>query len=182
MKSCWEEKPELRPTFAEISRILTTKILPQATSAANNKPPADTEETQILEGDDESLFNSIVGSLPDNFKKMHWDLDIASPENGRRSDYYTHINPRVIITRPRDRSENDYYNQTLPMSASVGANGWTKHSEGSPDRVAYVHTNGNAYSDVPKKAGVKRSVSNVSAYLDMDPAEPAKADDRRATH
>lgn len=179
MKRCLEGKPELRPTFADISRTLTTKILPEI-------PPS---EDQTLEnntkGEDESLFESIVGSLSDDLKGMGWDTPTTSPINGRRSDYYTDIIPKAAVTKVKRKVsfKNDYYNQVKPNSTAIDSRD-LKTSQNESDN-SFVLSNGHAVkaTAVPSKlAGVKRSASNVSDYFPMFAAEPVQLENRSNTY
>lgn len=177
MRDCWEERPELRPTFADLFHTISTKIPPKT-----DPPPAtdttdsntDTGDTaanksttngytpmlQLEEGDSSSLFNSILSLLPSSFLTSFSETDKeASPACDPKSDYYTTITPR----RPGG----------VPSQYVVGPKPTTDLGgmRGGGDDCGGV----SAGACLPKvQVQVARNPSNVSDYFPMYPAEPAK--------
>ena len=162
MRNCWEQQPELRPTFATISRKLTTTITPGLTpddgDMIYDTVASDTtwDEDAIsntgdwsIDGD--SLLSSIIELLPNAYPCQH-SVKVK-----------VHSNAAVTTTPPEDSDHYIHMNRLMKKSVSAG-------------NVRAIQRD-NAY--YPKATvGVARNISNVSDYFLMFPAEPAKPKDR----
>ncbi len=201
MRKCWDESPEGRPTFSEITTMLSSSILPDMplndsemldapsispalperlydhVAANTDDEVNETDDSRAktvsrMEGEDDSLFRSIVSLLPSSYKDNYLtdeEPDARVNESGRsspatkQSDYYTEMSPikKSSGVRSATQSSSNYYNQLISTKRE---NLLTRNSG---------HMTKTDSFDRPRVT-VARSGSNVSDYFPMYPAGPAR--------
>lgn len=180
MKSCWEERPAARPTFAEITR---NSVLQRAATPSDMLYPEDDEEDMITNldfnihdfmNDSESLVTSILKLLPGS-EQVEADVHpgtelVTTPTScgSQTGDCYTDMKP---LSRPLSRvarngtlTEYDHYNQAPANNKPSGP----------PQRNCSLVRAHSAH-DKSKSVHVSRNASNCSDYYPMSAAEPARA-------
>lgn len=196
MSSCWQERPEQRPRFADIVSTITNTVLPTMASVASNNDTSsdgdiiapcddndDEEQTDFLDCNEplfsnESLFDSILNLLPNTHGSQEVEVDM-------------HSRTEVATTPPSCPPTDDYYTEMItPLSRVVRkdkgccnkANSKPANSNDrcKPNRdLTRAHsTQDHMMSTQLKSKGegvsVSRNVSNCSDYCPMFAAQPAK--------
>lgn len=203
MKTCWHDQPDERPTFADITHLITTRVFPGIAfpesplknsdmfydTVASYDSPAEEDTTTTFGklNDDESLFDSILDLLPKAYKlKAEGTEVVAATPSGAHTDYYMQMKPFSELSRGRGRvssDQNDYYNHTTTPATTTGRIGECKQescdsvgeSRDSVGETRPQSAKDHTCSTVKSKdKGVSRNVSNVSDYFPMFAAEPAK--------
>lgn len=175
IRSCWEERPEQRPTFAEIA---SSEVLQRTDTLSDLVDDEDDLTTNLdfnvreFMNESESLVTSILNLIsskemePDDTKDQATTPTSCSSPLGE----YTLMRPlsRTLVRNGSLQMGNDHYNQapalTKPGSDYRGAGR-------PPHDCNFARSASTRYSS---SVHVSRNASNCSDYYPMCSAEPAR--------
>ena len=201
MLKCWEETPEKRPTFSEITTMLTASISPQVLPTNPAKIPTSTDINMMAEYDEpsnyydevpdedstsksfmrqeedreDSLLQSIVSLLPPPSKESSTDSIWNGKEIENRSTSPTSENTDYYIEMSPVKRSYTAQRRTSSSSAHYSNQPVAKKLESSVhiNRVSGDHCN-KVESHSKPCVTLARNASNASDYFPMYPAQPAR--------